>query len=46
MKDIKNINKINPFPKECCPKCDGKMKVVFGVAICTDCNYKQDLYKK
>ncbi len=39
-------NKINPFPKEKCPKCGGNIMIVFGVAICDSCNYRQDLYVK
>ena len=46
-KKITLKDKINPFPKNKCPKCGSDLMVVFGIAICEmRCGFKQDLYKK
>lgn len=39
------INKINPTPANLCPKCDSKIMVMMGVVVCTNCNWKKDLYR-
>ena len=38
------IDKINPTPKTKCPKCGGKIMVMMGVVVCSDCDLRQDLY--
>jgi ribosomal protein L37AE/L43A len=44
--DVDVISLIDPTETGKCPKCKNKsIRVFFGVAVCEECDYRQDLYQ-